>query len=90
MTAWANRADFAEVAEAIGVPTDHVIGMQSAILITYSASADDPNADVTMAVLARNPADGILCKMRSWRLTTLGEFQAELEQSIEELLDDES
>jgi hypothetical protein len=75
---WARATDFAEVAEALGIATDHLMARlddpSGVVTAMYSTHVDDEAAAVRIAALTRDP-DGIL-RVRSDRDTgfTVGDY----------------
>jgi hypothetical protein len=82
---WAGRAQFAEVAEAVSVPTDHVVGVQRALIVTFTTGFE-PDDDFMLAVVAANPVDGVLQVMNRRVLCTVGEWDRDMRRSLDELL----
>jgi len=55
---WVGRADMAEVAEAIGVPTDLIMAVHSTGAVIWSDGVDD-DSNMWWAVIGRD-ADGLI------------------------------
>ncbi|HEY7421500.1 MAG TPA: hypothetical protein VH541_05775 [Gaiellaceae bacterium] len=82
---WLDRSQFHEVAEAIKISTDQVISVAPALLVTYSAGFS-PDDRVFAATLSRNPADGVFAVLTRRVLCTVGEWERDMRQSLDELL----
>lgn len=83
-TQWAGRSEFAEYAEAIGVPTDHImaaseIGGDTVVMYSKDVTTDPP---VIFGVkLARSP-DGVLRQVTSPR--ELPGMWEEIQRNVEQ------
>ena len=78
---WAGRTRFAEYAEAVGVPTDHIMGAMEtdggSAIILYSLGVDD-DAEVRRALYARDEG-GVLRRVSDAPAGTLREIMAQVE-----------
>ena len=64
---WRGRTDFAEVAEALGVPTNHIMGtvpQDGRLFVMFTLTLDPEEPDVYSAGFSRG-VDGILRQVQA-------------------------
>lgn len=87
---WRGRYHFAEVAEALGLPTDCVMSLASAALVTFTETADtEDETPMMMAVLAPNPVTGVLAVLRRWQIGTVADLKASIDDVLRRMIEDD-
>ena len=83
---WHKAVDFAEVAEAIGIPTTQVAAIHFAddnvIVAIYTAEPGDHDDHTVWTVMLRRDADGILIPGPPTARGTIGDMHAEIERGL--------
>ena len=77
---WGRGVDFAEVAEAVGCPTDEVMAFYRDTVL-WSPPGDDETP--IFATRVTRDAAGILQTTITWELCTVGEFHSRMRALLE-------
>lgn len=87
-TEWVGRTEVAEVAEALGVPSDMIMAVSSegVVLWTYPHEMDD-DGQIWSATLGRD-ADGIIVVGPKMATGTLGELHTRIDAAMRERFGD--
>lgn len=83
---WVDRANFAEVAEALGISTKYVLGVHADGNVIWTPSEED-DGDLWVGQLRRRRDDNVLVVTNRRFLSTVDDFQDQIDEKIREALD---
>ncbi len=82
-TEWTDRTAFAEIAEALGVPTDMIMAVHSDGVVLWTDNADDDDEPIWFARVGRD-ADGVMVVGPRQSTGTIGEFKSRMDAAMRE------
>ena len=86
-TEWTDRTAFAEIAEALNVPTDMIMAVHSDGIVLWTDNADVDEEPIWYARVGRG-ADGVMVVGPRTSTGTIGDFKARMDAAMRDVFPD--